>query len=108
MCGIAGFLDSRRLTPDADRQIEMMLAALAHRGPDGHGRFVDRESSAVLGHVRLAINDLSQAGNQPLVSPDSRHVLVAAGEVYGFRQRVPSDTDPVDRAGREVHLEIRQ
>jgi asparagine synthase (glutamine-hydrolysing) len=86
MCGIAGFLDSRRLVPDADRQIEMMLATLAHRGPDGQGQFVDRESSAVLGHVRLAINDLSSAGNQPLVSPDGKHILVVAGEIYGFRQ----------------------
>ncbi|MGH3773530.1 MAG: asparagine synthase (glutamine-hydrolyzing) [Pseudonocardiaceae bacterium] len=86
MCGIAGFLDSKRLVPDADRQIGMMLATLAHRGPDSHGQCVDRESSAVLGHVRLAINDLSPTGNQPLVSPNGRHVLVVAGEVYGFRQ----------------------
>ncbi len=63
-----------------------MLATLGHRGPDGHGQLVDTESAAVLGHVRLAINDLSPTGDQPLVSPDGRHVLVVAGEIYGFRQ----------------------
>jgi len=57
-----------------------------HRGPDGDGVFEDPESGVGLGHVRLAILDLSTAANQPMISPDGRYVLVFNGEIYNFKE----------------------
>lgn len=82
MCGIVGFLrtDGER----AQRHVvEDMRDALAHRGPDGAGTFLD--GPLALGHRRLAIIDLSSAAQQPMVSSDERWVLVFNGEIYNFR-----------------------
>ena len=62
--------------------IERMSASIAHRGPDGHGMYV--EGPVGLGFRRLAILDLSDAASQPMVSADGRHVLVFNGEIYNF------------------------
>lgn len=61
-----------------------MLSTLARRGPDGVG--VGIWDCAVLGHRRLAIFDLSDAGSQPMKSPDSSVGIVFNGAIYNFRQ----------------------
>ncbi len=59
-----------------------MSSAVAHRGPDDHGRWVDEDAGVALGHRRLSIVDLSAAGHQPMTSADGRWVLVLNGEIY--------------------------
>ena len=81
MCGIAGLL-----TPgsgDADRIsviLQNMTRSLAHRGPDARGYWT--EGAVALGHRRLSILDLSDAGAQPMRSESGRHVIVFNGEIY--------------------------
>src|SRR6266436_5474468 len=79
MCGIAGFTAPG---PEAKAVLAAMNRALAHRGPDGAGVFVDRE--VALGHTRLAIIDLA-GGAQPRVDEASGDALVFNGEIYGYR-----------------------
>ena len=79
MCGIAGILGAGRV----DRAVlEKMTSALAHRGPDDFGLWVDDDSRVGLGHRRLSIVDLSPAGHQPMLSADGRFVLTFNGEIY--------------------------
>src|SRR5258708_4665905 len=59
-------------------------AVLAHPGPDNFGSW--REHGVSLFHWRLAIIDLSAAGNQQMLSADQRFVLCYNGEVYNFQQ----------------------
>ncbi len=63
MCGVTGVLhfDGEPASPVVLRR---MTDAIAHRGPDGEGQFVD--GAFGLGHRRLAIIDLSPAGHQPM------------------------------------------
>ncbi len=61
-----------------------MTDAIAHRGPDGDGSFV--EGALALGHRRLAVIDLTPAGHQPMASDDGRYVLTYNGEVYNFNE----------------------
>ncbi|HOW96672.1 MAG TPA: asparagine synthase (glutamine-hydrolyzing) [Kiritimatiellia bacterium] len=83
MCGIAGILH-RNGAPASPAILQRMTDALAHRGPDGEGHWI--EGGVGLGHRRLAIIDLSPAGHQPMISADQRHVLIYNGEVYNFRE----------------------
>src|SRR5689334_5893855 len=79
MCGIAGIVGSSRI----DREVlERMTNAVAHRGPDDLGLWVDVDAGIGLGHRRLAIVDLSPAGHQPMVSHGGRFVLTFNGEIY--------------------------
>ncbi|MGB7220064.1 MAG: asparagine synthase (glutamine-hydrolyzing), partial [Vicinamibacterales bacterium] len=61
-------------------------AALAHRGPDGHGVWHSPARDVVLVHRRLAIIDPGPAGAQPMSTPDGRHRIVFNGEVYNHRE----------------------
>ncbi len=61
-----------------------MTDAIAHRGPDGEGQWI--EGHIGLGHRRLAVIDLSPAGHQPMISADHRYVLTYNGEVYNYRE----------------------
>lgn len=83
MCGIAGILnlDGEPVSPIVLRR---MTDAIAHRGPDGEGQWI--EGPAGLGHRRLAIIDLSPAGHQPMISADHRFVLTYNGEIYNYRE----------------------
>jgi asparagine synthase (glutamine-hydrolysing) len=82
VCGIAGIihLDGSPVAPPTLRR---MTDAIAHRGPDGEGQWI--EGNVGLGHRRLAIIDLSPAGHQPMISADHRFVLSYNGEVYNFQ-----------------------
>ncbi len=84
MCGIAGIVETTgsRGTADLARSIASMTAALAHRGPDRQATWTGPQQRVALGHTRLAIVDLSAAGDQPMVSADGRLVLTYNGELY--------------------------
>ncbi len=61
-----------------------MTSAVAHRGPDAHGIYVNGMFG--VGHTRLSIIDLSTTANQPFHSADGRYVMVFNGEIYNFQQ----------------------
>ncbi len=92
MCGIAGFLHHKSdLTTSSDtteanqltkKHLIEMGNAIAHRGPDAHGEYLD--DFVGLSHRRLSILDLSVAGNQPMFSTDENVVIVFNGEIYNF------------------------
>lgn len=80
MCGIAGISLNPGKALDQS-MLDRMSAALAHRGPDGNGRYTT-ERGALL-HTRLAIIDLA-TGDQPF--HDGPLTLVANGEIYNYRE----------------------
>ena len=84
MCGIAGSWSLRDRAFDADS----VLGALRHRGPNDRGfeTYHDAPGSVVLAHTRLSIIDLSDAGHQPMHSPDGRYSLIYNGELYNYRE----------------------
>lgn len=83
MCGIAGVLHFNG-EPASSVILKRMTDAIAHRGPDGEGHYID--GSLGLGHRRLAIIDLSEAGHQPMATEDGRYVIAYNGEVYNFNE----------------------
>jgi len=82
MCGIAGIVHIDG-SPASPVLLRRMTDRIAHRGPDGEGQLVDGPLG--LGHRRLAIIDLSDAGRQPMATPDGRYLLSYNGEVYNFQ-----------------------
>ena len=104
MCGITGFLGG---VADPERVLGQMTRAIQHRGPDGAGHWFDLRSEVALGHRRLAIQDLSIEGAQPMHSDSGRYVMVFNGEVFnhldlrtrlGGNWRGHSDTETMLRA----------
>jgi asparagine synthase (glutamine-hydrolysing) len=93
MCGIAGIIG--RLDEPNRTALKRMSDAIVHRGPDGSGTWVSEPDArgwgALLAFRRLAILDLSPAGDQPMVDPVTGHVIIFNGEIYNFgdlRQRL--------------------
>lgn len=82
MCGITGMLALRGEGRDARELMRNALRALRHRGPDAEGSWFDAASFVALGHTRLSILDLSDAGAQPMTSPGGRFVITFNGEIY--------------------------
>lgn len=79
MCGIAGLMTIDGTSP-SDDVLDVFSRCLAHRGPDGEGRF--REKNVALVQTRLAIIDL-ETGDQPIHGPDG-NIISANGEVYNY------------------------
>jgi asparagine synthase (glutamine-hydrolysing) len=86
MCGLTGFVDAESCMAVDERLaiVRRMSDALAHRGPDDRGEWVDPEAGVALGARRLAIIDLSPAGHQPMMSASGRYVATLNGELYNF------------------------
>jgi asparagine synthase (glutamine-hydrolysing) len=83
MCGIAGYC---LLHPSQPQELQplaaQMGAAIAHRGPNAAGVWVDPALGVALAHQRLAVLDLSAAGHQPMPSSGGRYVIAFNGEIY--------------------------
>lgn len=86
MCGIAGFLCSASYSAEEMAFLSSSMAnAIAHRGPDDSGTWVDHESGVAIASRRLAVIDLSPAGHQPMLSRSGRYAIVFNGEIYNHR-----------------------
>ncbi len=86
MCGIAGVFRERNQAGELESALRDLQRRLGHRGPDDQGIWMDSEHRVGLAHTRLAILDLSPAGHQPMLSNDSKVVIVFNGEIYNFRE----------------------
>jgi asparagine synthase (glutamine-hydrolysing) len=88
MCGIVGFVDAApsRAAEELTAIVQRMARPLIHRGPDDEGALVDPALGLAFGFRRLAIQDLSRNGNQPMTSVNRRYVIVYNGEIYNFRE----------------------
>jgi len=84
MCGIVGRFNFHSHGPVSAELMKGMAKLLAHRGPDGEGVYID--GSVGLGHRRLSVIDLTQAGHQPMSSRDGNVCLTFNGEIYNFRE----------------------
>ncbi len=95
MCGIAGAI--RKISTEGNgvacsddgaavRWVQRMTDAQRHRGPDGSGIWESAGREVVLGHRRLAIIDLSEAGAQPMVDQESGLAVTFNGELYNFAE----------------------
>ncbi len=81
MCGIIGYWSLNNIS-NSSVLIEDMINTIKKRGPDDKGFWIDKENNIVLGHSRLAIQDLTFAGNQPLKSSNQKWVIIFNGEIY--------------------------
>jgi len=86
MCGIAGCIDlNSNISPTDSGDIDRMIGSLIHRGPDDKGVWMDTDLGIAMGHTRLSIQDLSDAGHQPMKSSSGRYIIVFNGEIYNFK-----------------------
>lgn len=85
MCGIAGIITDRR---DISPELERARLVQLHRGPDSQGfctHDIDKWRVG-LGHQRLSIIDLTEAGNQPMALADGKTWIIYNGEVYNYKE----------------------
>jgi len=88
MCGLVGFLSDKNKSignSQALSWLKLMTKQITKRGPDDDGHWVNDDGQVALGFRRLSIQDLSQAGHQPMESPCGRYMLTFNGEIYNFQ-----------------------
>lgn len=83
MCGIAGYYGN---CDESLSRLSDTLSTLRHRGPDGNGIYLANNHKVGLVHTRLAIQDLSSLGHQPMLSQDSSVAIIFNGEIYNFHE----------------------
>ena len=101
MCGIVGFI-GRTSEVGSEVLVLRMAGTILHRGPDSSGCWIDDDTAIALGHQRLAVVDMSSAGNQPMISPSGQWVVTYNGEIYNhlhLRKRLESENHQVHWRG---------
>jgi len=83
MCGIVGIVHKDPARPVPPATIRRMCRAIAHRGPDDEGVYL--QGAVGLGMRRLSIIDLA-GGRQPIFNEDRSKVIVFNGEIYNYRE----------------------
>src|SRR3954451_22526336 len=97
MCGIVGMYSRDGAPVDLDRLVAMR-DAMTHRGPDDDGLWQRPSAPDVaLGHRRLSIVDLSEAGRQPMANEDGSVVVTFGGEIYNHLEL----REDLERRGHE-------
>ena len=85
MCGIAGCIGLNKDIGELEvTQVRDMTRGLIHRGPDGEGFYSDKK--VAIGHRRLAIIDLHESSNQPMMDIDRDVVIAFNGEIYNHAE----------------------
>lgn len=84
MCRIAGIISKALPSEHLEEKVKAMTFRMKHGGPDGEGIYVNKEHGIYLGHRRLALLDLSNAGRQPMAALDEHIWISYNGEVYNF------------------------
>lgn len=118
MCGIVGVINNNSQNK---KEFENILGAMRdtmiHRGPDGYGTWVSDDGSVGLGHRRLSIIDLSDAGKQPMSNPEKSIWVTYNGEIYnhieirkeletiGYKYKSNSDTETIIYAYQQWGME---
>ena len=107
MCGILGIINLENRKPIEAELLAGMAKSMEHRGPDGDGVWLQSNRQCGLAHRRLAILDLTEAGRQPMGTPDEKIWITFNGEIYnypslrkqmeerGYRFRSNSDTEVI-------------
>jgi asparagine synthase (glutamine-hydrolysing) len=80
MCGIAGIISKNKINTDI---LKKMTDAIAHRGPDGEGYWLNATETIGFAHRRLSIIDLTEAGKQPM-HYNERYTITYNGEIYNY------------------------
>ncbi|CAK1359066.1 unnamed protein product [Cercospora beticola] len=113
MCGISCIVTLKGTEPQAKKSLSSQLTAslenIQHRGPDSSGRWVSEDGRVALGHVRLSINDLSDAGIQPMHNTDDTVHVVVNGELYdydGIRESISKKTSYQFRSHSDSELVV--
>ncbi len=85
MCGLFGLIHTKnkKIEGDVLEKARRALHTLEHRGPDQWSEYVD--GNVYMGHRRLSILDLSEAGRQPMKTPDGKTVITVNGEIYNYQ-----------------------
>ena len=107
MCGIVGIVGNNWQRD----QLEAMVVSQQHRGPDADGIYLDPTGVAGIGHNRLSIIDLSEAGKQPMTESNGRYWIVYNGEIYNYvelRAELDADYQFRTRTDTEVLLAAYQ
>lgn len=87
MCGIAGIFAYHYAASPVERaELLRIRDRMAARGPDGAGAWLSPDGRIGLGHRRLSIIDVSEAGAQPMASADGAHLITYNGEIYNYRK----------------------
>jgi asparagine synthase (glutamine-hydrolysing) len=103
MCGISGIIGARL---DKTDLIQKMIAIQHHRGPDANGSYHSSDGLVALGHNRLSIIDLSDAGQQPMSDPTGRYWLIFNGEIYNYVELRRELTALGDRFATQTDSEV--
>lgn len=83
MCGFAGCINKSHLSKNELMNLASdMSAVLGHRGPDSSGIWIEDNNNVAFSHARLSIQDLSEAGHQPMRSTSGNYVIAFNGEIY--------------------------
>ncbi|OZC03417.1 asparagine synthase (glutamine-hydrolyzing) [Rubricoccus marinus] len=98
MCGLAGCFAPATSAAQRQAEVARMNACIVHRGPDASGVWAEETGRVALGHRRLSILDLSEAGAQPMRSASGRFVVAFNGEVYNHLD-LRADIDGVEWRG---------
>lgn len=119
MCGIAGIVEQKNSRSTIDQALlKRMSDVIVHRGPDSDGQWASADRRCGLAFRRLSIIDLSEAGNQPMSTPDGRYTIIFNGEIYnhmeirselesrGCQYRSRTDTETILYGYREFGKEI--
>lgn len=83
MCGIFLLYQKDPLTEDTISKLKKINSCLKHRGPDAEGFFISKDKKLLMGHNRLAIIDLDERANQPMIKEN--FVIIFNGEIYNFK-----------------------